>query len=150
MEEFLDLTKRPGFAAECDIEAIWAKLPAVSEPSFMIGEWTGSDFENDHPDHTQLKAMKWADKTFESVDDVDPIMVYDEEGKRVFSEPWGHARWREVKLWGLLSTCMVYDKHPIIDQFRYVHDDLVAGAMDIKPFSGRVYYFYLHRNEKKL
>lgn len=41
---------------------------------------------------------------------------------------------------------MVYDNFPIIDYFKYVNEDLVAGAMDskkMKPFG--TYYFYLKR-----
>ena len=45
-----------------------------------------------HPIHKSLTEMRWAGKTFHDVDNVDPIMIYDEEGKRVWSESWGHAR----------------------------------------------------------
>jgi hypothetical protein len=79
---------------------------------------------------------------------VTPIVVYDEQGKRAEGKGWGGARLRKVELWGKLSVAMVYDTKPIIDQFRYVSEDLVAGAMDVKPDSGRVYYFYLKRNKE--
>jgi hypothetical protein len=41
---------------------------------------------------------------------------------------------------------MIYDQFPIIDHFRYVNSDMVAGAMDTKQFGDAgVYYFYLRR-----
>jgi hypothetical protein len=40
---------------------------------------------------------------------------------------------------------MVYDDFPIIDYFRYVNDNLLAGAMDAKPSDAGTYYFYLYK-----
>jgi hypothetical protein len=40
---------------------------------------------------------------------------------------------------------MVYDDFPIIDYFRYVKEDLIAGAMDSKTTSAGTYYFYLYK-----
>jgi hypothetical protein len=40
---------------------------------------------------------------------------------------------------------MVYDDFPIIDYFRYVKEDLIAGAMDAKTAAGGTYYFYLYK-----
>lgn len=41
---------------------------------------------------------------------------------------------------------MVYDNLPIIDQFRYVDQDTVIGAMDNKILKDAdTYYFYLTR-----
>lgn len=42
---------------------------------------------------------------------------------------------------------MVYDVHPIIDHFRYLNDDLIAGAMDAKSIPGEIFYFYLYKGE---
>lgn len=52
---------------------------------------------------------------------------------------------RNIEFRGVVSTAMVYDDHPIIDYFRYVNDDLIAGAMDAKTIEGGIYYFYLHK-----
>lgn len=149
-DAFIALTKQTGEVPEPTIRAAFEKLPALTDPTFLYGEWTGGSFENDHPGHQQLVAMRWAGKSFRDVNDVDPIVVYDEQEKRKASEVFGAsaARLRKVELWGTLSVSMVYDKHPIIDQFRYVSEDLVAGAMDVKPDTGRVYYFYLKRNKE--
>jgi len=113
----------------------------------MVGEWKGGDFEG-HPGHEMLKQMKWAGKNFRSVDDVDPIIVYGDDGKRVWKEEWGHARVRQVKYRGKVSAAMIYDNHPIIDSFRYVNENLVAGAMETTAFKESevgVYIFYLER-----
>lgn len=41
---------------------------------------------------------------------------------------------------------MIYDQFPIIDHFRYVNNDMVAGAMDTKTYGDAgVYYFFLKR-----
>ena len=41
---------------------------------------------------------------------------------------------------------MIYDQFPIIDHFRYVNNDMVAGAMDTKQHGDAgVYYFFLRR-----
>ncbi|KAF2808016.1 uncharacterized protein BDZ99DRAFT_464911 [Mytilinidion resinicola] len=148
-EAFIALTKLHGTVLEPTIRAAFEALPPITDPAFLYGEWTGGSFENDHPGHATLKSMRWAGKNFRDVNDVDPIVVYDDQGKRAVGEAFGasSARLRKVELWGKLSVAMVYDKNPIIDQFRFVGEDLVAGAMDVKPDTGRVYYFYLKRNK---
>jgi hypothetical protein len=40
---------------------------------------------------------------------------------------------------------MIYDDDPIIDYFRYVKEDMIAGAMDAKTAPGGTYYFYLYK-----
>jgi len=92
--------------------------------------------------------MKWAGKDFHSVDNVDPIMIYNDSGNRVWKEDAGHARIREVKFRGKVSAAMIYDKMPIIDSFRRVGEDMVAGAMDTKLMDSEkvgVFVFWLVR-----
>jgi len=147
-EAFTALTKQTRTIPESTLRTAFENLSPITDATFMIGEWTGGSFENDHPGHKALTSMRWAGKNFRGVNDVDPIIVYDEQGKRKVGEGWGGARLRKVELWGTLGYAMVYDTKPIIDQFRYVSEDLVAGAMDVKPDTGRVYYFYLKRNKE--
>ena len=45
-----------------------------------------------HPAHQRLTEVSWAGKDFHSVDDVDPVIVFDDNGKRVVSEAFGKAR----------------------------------------------------------
>ena len=56
----------------------------------MIGEWNGGSFDTGHVVHKLLKEMKWAGKSFRSVDDGDPIVVFDDKKNRVWNEDWGH------------------------------------------------------------
>lgn len=58
----------------------------------MLGEWTGGHVETGHPGVAQLKEKRWAGKNFYSVDDVEPVMVYDDNNNRVWLEEFGKAR----------------------------------------------------------
>jgi hypothetical protein len=42
---------------------------------------------------------------------------------------------------------MIYDRFPIIDNFRHVNNDMVAGAMDTREYGKGVYYFFLKRRK---
>lgn len=57
----------------------------------MIGSWKGGSFDTGHSTHKTLDDFKWAGKDFRSVDDVDPIMIYKDDGSRVWLEKFGHA-----------------------------------------------------------
>ncbi|KPM38345.1 hypothetical protein AK830_g8233 [Neonectria ditissima] len=145
VDQFSDLAKIDGHVDEAALVAVYDQLGPVS-PEQLLGQWKGSSFDTGHPTHKLLKGSKWAGKDFRSVDDVDPIMLYDEEGSRNWYEQYGHAQLREVKYRGVVSTAMVYDKFPIIDSFRYVSENVVIGAMDNKDLKDvGTYYFYLTR-----
>ncbi|KAJ7213854.1 hypothetical protein GGX14DRAFT_444269 [Mycena pura] len=113
-------------------------------PAFLLGEWAGGDFDTGHPVTRALKRINWAGKTFRSTEDVDPIVVHGEGGARIVLETYGNARIREVKFRGVVSAAMIYDNKPIIDHFRYVDEDTVAGMMDLKD-GPPGYHFYLTR-----
>lgn len=40
---------------------------------------------------------------------------------------------------------MIYDDRPVIDYFRYVNDNMVAGVMEGKRFNSGIFHFYLTR-----
>ncbi|PGH13475.1 hypothetical protein AJ79_03605 [Helicocarpus griseus UAMH5409] len=147
-EQFVELTKCNTPVTEAQIERIFNELKPV-RPSFLIGEWDGGGLDTGHPGHKTLVAMKWAGKSFRSVDDADPIVVLDETGRRVCSEKWGHSSLREVVFRGVTSAAMIYDNKPIFDHFRYVHDDMVLGVMDCPKVMGAdsFYYFFLRRRK---
>ncbi|CAG8293107.1 unnamed protein product [Penicillium salamii] len=125
-----------------DVQAAFDNLQPIKPESF-VEAWKGANVNTGHPTEEKLTGMRWAGKTFRSTEDVDPIMVYDNDGRRVSNADWGHARLRQIEWNGKVSTAMVYDDFPIIDYFRYVKEDLIAGAMDAKTASGGTYYFYL-------
>jgi hypothetical protein len=56
------------------------------------GEWLGGDVDTGHPAGQQLAALRWAGKTFHSPEHVEPVMVYDDAGRRTWKSDWGHAR----------------------------------------------------------
>ncbi|CAH0056173.1 unnamed protein product [Clonostachys solani] len=116
-------------------------------PGQLTGSWVGGSFDTGHPAHKKLGEVRWAGKDFRSAEDVDPMVVYGENGERVWAENYGRARLREIKFRGVVSTAMVYDNLPIIDSFRYVKDGVVIGAMDSKllPKKAGTYYFYLSK-----
>jgi hypothetical protein len=50
----------------------------------LFGEWLGADLNSGHPGIKKNRDHKWAGKSFVSVDDVKPMMVYDDNGNRVW------------------------------------------------------------------
>lgn len=74
-----------------DVLAAFDKLRPV-KPEQFIGSWKGANVNTNHPTEAKLTGMRWAGKDFRSTEDVDPIMVYREDGERGWNESWGHAR----------------------------------------------------------
>lgn len=89
-EAFLSLIKQKGPVTEADLEKIYNALQPV-KTSFLLGDWIGGGLDTGHPGYKALIDLRWAGKRFRAVDDVDPIMVWDAEGQRVWNEDWGHA-----------------------------------------------------------
>ncbi|KAJ5633306.1 hypothetical protein N7490_009645 [Penicillium lividum] len=142
-EEYVQLVARKNIT-EQEYLAVFDKLKPVPAEKF-IGSWKGANVNSNHPTEEKLTEMRWAGKDFRSTEDVDPIMVLNDKDERTWNESWGHARLRQIEWRGVLSTAMVYDDFPIIDYFRYVNDDLLAGAMDAKTVKEGTYFFYLHK-----
>ncbi|EOD46361.1 putative transcription factor cmr1 protein [Neofusicoccum parvum UCRNP2] len=143
---FFEMSKAHGQVTEADVEAVFDQLKPV-KPDFLLGEWAGGSLDTGHPGHKNLVSMRWAGKAMRSVNDVDPIIVLDDEGKRTVKEEYGHASLREVAFRGVLSTAMIYDAKPILDHFRCVDENTVLGAMDCPKLMGdaSTYYFFLTR-----
>lgn len=87
----VELTKVEGRLEESTLAQVFDQLKPI-ESEFMIGKWKGGSFESGHPVHEQLESLKWAGKDFRSVNDVDPIMIYDDNGNRSWNTKYGHAR----------------------------------------------------------
>ncbi|KAL8704439.1 MAG: hypothetical protein Q9201_002397 [Fulgogasparrea decipioides] len=148
-QQVLSLIEQGGSYAEAEVEKVFNALKPLPSPEFLIGSWNGGAFETGHPGSETLKKMRWAGKDFRGVDDVDPIIVFDDNDKRVWDEEWGNASLREMVFRGVTSTAMIYDNKPIFDHFRYVTEDLVMGAMDYPKYmaAGSTLYFYLARRK---
>ncbi|KAJ7069522.1 hypothetical protein C8F01DRAFT_516206 [Mycena amicta] len=141
----VDSAERSALTTE-GLTALFDELKPITsaESDFLLGDWSGGDFDTGHPASQTAKDIKWAGKAFRSTEDVEPLLVYTDDGKRVPLEPYGQARVRSVMFRGVLSAAMVYDIRPIIDHFRYVDENTVAGLMDIKD-APEGYHFYLTR-----
>ncbi|KAL8748255.1 MAG: hypothetical protein Q9184_007462 [Pyrenodesmia sp. 2 TL-2023] len=145
-QQVVSLIEKGGSVTEAEVEKLYDGLKPLPSCDFLIGSWGGGGFDTGHPGYTGLAEAKWAGKDFRSVDDVDPIMVFDEKENRVWNEDWGHASLREMVFRGVASTAMIYDIKPIFDHFRYVNEDLVMGAMDCPKLFAKelgTFYFYL-------
>jgi hypothetical protein len=90
-QQLINLTQITGHVDETAIADVFDHLKPVS-PDFILGEWSGGSFDTGHPIHRTLRAKKWAGKSFRSTEDVDPMVLYDDAGKRYRSEDYGRAR----------------------------------------------------------
>ncbi|MCX4245181.1 DUF4334 domain-containing protein [Paraliomyxa miuraensis] len=140
---FQALADRADPIAVDELFAFYDQLAPV-DTAFMLGEWTGDVLRTGHPGEAQLGALGWVGKSFHHEDDVDPIVTRSREGERRADPVMGKASLRVVLYRGTSTATMVYDKHPIFDHFRRVHDDLVLGVMERKG-QERPLFFYLQR-----
>ncbi|OJJ46438.1 hypothetical protein ASPZODRAFT_16199 [Penicilliopsis zonata CBS 506.65] len=147
LDQFSQLVQRIGTIKEAEVAAAYDRLKSVTADE-LLGRWQGFSLDTGHPLHRLLTTFKWAGKDFHSVDDVDPIMMYNAQDERVWYQEYGHASLRQVEYRGIVSTAMIYDRFPIIDSFRYVADNVVMGAMENKDMKDSgTYYFYLKKLE---
>jgi len=151
-KEFFDLVSKLDTSAAVDettATSLFEKLEPITDPAFFTkgnGTWRGHSISYGHPGHQKLMEMKWAGKVFRSKDDVDPVMVFDNDGKWVWNEKLGHAQLREMAWNGKNTIAMIYDSYPTIDYFHRVNADTMMGAMDSKlQRESGIYYFYLTR-----
>lgn len=114
--------------------------PASAE--FMIGTWKGGRFDATQPD-----PINWYGKRFVSSTHVEPLLARKPEDGSVYAyDGLGQAQLREVKWGGKVQAALIYDKHPMMDYFRKVTEDIVIGLGDIK---GRPtdFFFWLERQK---
>ncbi|KAL8682011.1 MAG: hypothetical protein Q9186_001887 [Xanthomendoza sp. 1 TL-2023] len=135
--------------SESDAEKIFNSLQPLPSREFLIGSWNGGAFQTGHPGCKMMLETRFAGKDFRGIDDVDPIMEFDEKDKRVWNEEWGHASLREMVFRGVASVAMIYDNKPIFDHFRYLDEENVMGAMDAPKVMGEdgTFYFYLTKRK---
>lgn len=89
--EFAKLVQLEGHIEEADVAAVFDQAKPV-QLDFMLGLWEGGSFNTGHPTHELLQTNSWAGKTFRSIDDVDPIVLYNEVGSRVWCKDYGNAQ----------------------------------------------------------
>jgi hypothetical protein len=125
--------------------AFFDSLPPVSVDD-MLGDWDGGVVATGHRGERHLGRLRWAGKRFTGVEEVDPMICLDDDGRRVPSDVMGAARLRMVEFRGVVSATMIYDRHPILDHFRRVARDTVAGVMDTKGDDAPLVFFLRRRS----
>lgn len=133
-----------------DLDEIWAVLDTV-RPEDMLGKWKGDEFHTGHKMNGQLAAVRWYGKIFASIDDVEPIVCYDDDGK-LFSNnalSLGGASLWDIEFRGEVTGTMVYDGQPTFDHFKWVDENTLMGIMNGKRqrASGNYLYFLLERDQ---
>lgn len=116
-----------------ELDEIWATLDTVKSAD-MVGHWKGDEFDTGHKMNGQLQAARWYGKFFDSVDDVEPIVCYDDQGQ-LFSNhelSRGGASLWDIEFRGEVTATMVYDGQPIFDHFKQVDGNTLMGIMNGK------------------
>lgn len=140
---FDSFVNNAGVNDSAQVQQWFAGLPAA-ESAELLGDWQGGLIATGHAGEGQLDSMGWVGKRFNSVDDVNPLIVHDQDGQRVVSEAMGKATLKMIRVDGTVSATMVYDKHPIFDHFRALDENTLIGRMDAKGDSSPL-FFYLER-----
>lgn len=141
-KNFEQFIKQKGKISCEELDKFFAGLEPVGMDE-MMGEWRGKCFKTGHSklefllEH--LLVLKWHGKKFVN-ENVVKALVFSFFGIK-FNLPLGTARLRKIEYGGKMSTAMVYNYFPIIDNFRKVDGKTVMGIMDIKGNAG--VYFYL-------
>ncbi|OOQ89484.1 hypothetical protein PEBR_28101 [Penicillium brasilianum] len=141
---FVSLTTSPGILSPPDIDSVFCDLKPL-HPKQLIGKWNGFVLPTGHPFEKELGRFNWFGQTFDSTEDVAPIVI-SRNGRRLEYENWGRASLHEIKYQGAVSTALIYDDHPVIVYYRAVRPNILVGIMESKKFgrSGN-FYFYLKR-----
>lgn len=87
-KKYLSLIEK-GTVDAATVSALFDQLPPI-KPSELIGSWSGGFFDTGHPVGDKLVEIKWVGKEFESLDEVDPVIV-ERDGQRASWGQWGRA-----------------------------------------------------------
>ncbi|KAL4921265.1 hypothetical protein BDW62DRAFT_175316 [Aspergillus aurantiobrunneus] len=143
-DQYIALVKESGRVDLSKLDDIFNQLPSLN-PEQLLGQWNGGFSDTGHPVADTLKEINWTGKSFRSFDDVDPVIVI-QDGKRSSWGKWGMASLHKMVFRGALSTTMIYDDRPVLDHFRYVDENTVAGVMEGKALrKDGDFHFYLRR-----
>ena len=97
---------------------------------------------------TRYCQTDWFGKIFNSVDDVEPIVCFDDGNLFSNNElSRGGASLWDVEFRGEVTATMVYDGQPVLDHLKRVDENTLMGIMDGKRqrVSGNYLYFLLER-----
>lgn len=88
-EKFISLIESKAKVNAETASDLFDQLPPI-KPSELIGSWSGGFFDTGHPVGDKLVEIKWVGKEFESLDEVDPVIV-ERDGQRASWGQWGRA-----------------------------------------------------------
>ncbi|GJP88382.1 hypothetical protein CBS63078_6696 [Aspergillus niger] len=125
-EQYRTLVQTKGKVAPATLSNLFDQLPPL-KPEQLLGSWNGGFFDTGHSVGPTLQRIGWIGKDFNTLDDVDPVIVL-REGRRASWGQWGHATVREMVFRGVLSTVMIYDDRPIFDHFRYNIENMSSSG----------------------
>ncbi len=115
---------------------LYARLESISVED-ILGTWKGGKFDGGKdPD-----PIKWYGKRFVSAEHCEPLLCTRDDGTVYAYENLGTAQMRLMAYEGKVSAALIYDKHPIMDYFRKVTDDVIIGLGDVK---GKPTDFFFH------
>jgi hypothetical protein len=126
-----------------DLDEIWSGLQTVRSED-VLGRWKGDEFHTGHKMNGLLQSNRWYGKNFNSVNDVEPIVCYDDDGN-LFSNnelSLGGASLWDVEFRGEVTATMVYDGQPVLDHFKKVDENTLMGIMDGKHQRAKASYLY--------
>lgn len=95
-KRFMSLTTRPGVLNPSHIDGVFCDLKPI-QPEELMGKWNGFVLSTGHPFETELQKFNWFGHTFDSTEDVAPLVV-SRNGKRVQYEEWGRASVRLLEI----------------------------------------------------
>src|ERR1700734_2735936 len=81
LKKFTEFKEGTGSIDDAELDDFWASLPPATVDG-MLGEWKGGEFVTGHRMNGQLEKSHWFGKTFNSPEDVQPLVCLDEEGNR--------------------------------------------------------------------
>src|SRR5271155_998813 len=94
-KKFTEFKERTGAINDAELDDYWASLqPATIDG--MIGEWKGGEFVTGHKMNGKLQKAGWFGKTFNSADDVQPLVCADSDGNKFSNVAMGKG---EASLW---------------------------------------------------
>ena len=125
------------------LDEFFSGLDAIKADK-ITGRWKGGYFPTGSKTEFFLKdfiIFKWHGKNFVNINNV-KAWVFSFLTMKI-NVPGGGAVLRELEFRNKISTSMIYNCLPIIDNFRKVDTDTIMGIMTIKGKTGL--YFYLRK-----
>ena len=94
-KKFTEFKERAGSIDDAELDDFWASLPPATVDG-MLGDWKGGEFVTGHQMNGQLEKSRWFGKTFNSPEDVQPLVCLDDDGNRFSNVKMGKG---EASLW---------------------------------------------------